>query len=80
MAFCVDSGCTLELCACGRYLLCWSTSSCVQGSGYAGVLIAGPAPLAEVGVGIICMAFWEFTGLHMNTPFSFWETSVISQV
>ena len=41
--FFLVSGCSWELCACGRYLLCLFTQSCVQDSGYAGVPIAGHA-------------------------------------
>ena len=45
--------------------------SCVQGSGYVGVPIAGHAHWAEVGGGIFFVTYGEFTGLHKKMPISF---------
>ena len=56
------------------------TSSCVQGSGYAGVPIAGHARWAEVGGGIIFVTYWEFTGLHKIYYFIFQGKEVIPLV
>ena len=55
-------------------------ASCVQGSGYAGVPIDRHAPRAEVGGGIICVACWEFAGLHISTPFISWRLDVVPLV
>ena len=40
--------------------------SCLQSLGYAGVPAVGRARVAEVGEGIIFLAFWEFTGFSLN--------------
>ena len=40
--------------------------SCVQGSGYAGVPIAGNALSAEVGGGIIFVVLWKFSGFFIR--------------
>ena len=42
--------------------------SCVQGSGDAGVPIAGHSHWAEVGGGIVFVTYGEFTGMHKSSP------------
>ena len=65
------SGCSLESCAYGRCWRCWSFPSCLQNSGYGGVLITGHGLWVEVGGGIICVTLGEFTGVHKSAPHVF---------
>ena len=50
------------------YWLCWSTPSCSQSLGYAGVPLAGHAHSAEVGGNIIFVACGEFTEFPHECP------------
>ena len=70
------SGCSLESCACGRCWLCCFFPSCLQYSGYAGMLFAGHALRAEVGEGILFVTLGELSGLHINV-LSFFRVLVV---
>ena len=71
MFFFFLSGCSKGFCLHGRCWLCWSTLSCSQGLGNAGVPVAGHVLWAEIGGGIIFVAFWEFSLFSLNCACSF---------